>query len=102
MTEAVIVSASRTPIGRAVKGSFRDIRADDLATMVVRDVLDKVPALDPATIDDLLMGCGMPGGEQGMNIARIVAVALGYDRLPGTTVNRYVEDGVPCDQGRRG
>jgi acetyl-CoA C-acetyltransferase len=89
MTEAVIVATSRTPIGRAFKGSLREMRADDLATFIVRDVLDKVPALDPATIDDLLMGCGMPGGEQGMNIARIVAVALGYDHLPGTTVNRY-------------
>ncbi|AMM20666.1 acetyl-CoA acetyltransferase [Frondihabitans sp. PAMC 28766] len=89
MTEAVIVAASRTPIGRAFKGSLRDVRADDLATMIVRDVLSKVPALDPETIDDLMMGCGMPGGEQGMNIARIVAVALGYDHLPGTTVNRY-------------
>lgn len=89
MTEAVIVAVSRTPIGRAMKGSLRDIRPDDLAAFAVRDVLSKVPELDPESIDDLLMGCGMPGGEQGMNIARIVAVALGYDRLPGTTVNRY-------------
>ncbi|RPE74874.1 MULTISPECIES: acetyl-CoA C-acetyltransferase [unclassified Frondihabitans] len=89
MTEAVIVAVSRTPIGRAMKGSLRAIRPDDLAAFAVRDVLSKVPELDPESIDDLLMGCGMPGGEQGMNIARIVAVALGYDRLPGTTVNRY-------------
>jgi acetyl-CoA C-acetyltransferase len=89
MTEAVIVAVSRTPIGRAMKGSLRDIRPDDLAAFAVRDVLSKVPELDPESIDDLLMGCGMPGGEQGMNMARIVAVALGYDRLPGTTVNRY-------------
>ncbi|MBF4577781.1 acetyl-CoA C-acetyltransferase [Frondihabitans sp. VKM Ac-2883] len=89
MTDAVIVAVSRTPIGRAMKGSLRDIRPDDLVAFAVRDVLSKVPELDPESIDDLLMGCGMPGGEQGMNIARIVAVALGYDRLPGTTVNRY-------------
>ena len=89
MTEAVIVAVSRTPIGRAFKGSLRDMRPDDLAALAVRDVLAKVPALDPAAIDDLMMGCGMPGGEQGMNIARVVAVALGYDHLPGTTVNRY-------------
>lgn len=89
MTEAVIVATSRTPIGRAGKGSLREMRADDLAAFIVRDVLDKLPELDPATVDDLMMGCGMPGGEQGMNIARIVAVALGYDHLPGTTVNRY-------------
>lgn len=89
MTEAVIVATSRTPIGRARKGSLRDVRSDDLTAFIVRDVLGKVPALDPADIDDLLLGCGMPGGEQGMNLARIVAVALGYDHLPGTTVNRY-------------
>ncbi|WP_121371791.1 acetyl-CoA C-acetyltransferase [Frondihabitans australicus] len=87
--DAVIVAVSRTPIGRAHKGSLREMRADDLATNAVRDVLVKVPELDPATLDDLMLGCGMPGGEQGMNMARIVAVALGYDRLPGTTVNRY-------------
>jgi acetyl-CoA C-acetyltransferase len=89
VTEAVIVATSRTPIGRARKGSLRDVRADDLTAFIVRDVLGKVPSLDPADIDDLLVGCGMPGGEQGMNLARIVAVALGYDHLPGTTVNRY-------------
>ncbi|MCU1528117.1 MAG: acetyl-CoA acetyltransferase [Frondihabitans sp.] len=89
MTEAVIVATSRSPIGRAFKGSLRDVRPDDLAAFVVRDVLDKVPELDPHAISDLMMGCGMPGGEQGMNIARIVAVQLGYDFLPGTTVNRY-------------
>lgn len=89
MTEAVIVATSRTPIGRARKGSLRDVRSDDLTAFIVRDVLGKVPSLDPADIDDLLLGCGMPGGEQGMNLARIVAVALGYDHLPGTTVNRY-------------
>ncbi|GAA4684635.1 acetyl-CoA C-acetyltransferase [Frondihabitans cladoniiphilus] len=89
MTEAVIVATSRSPIGRAFKGSLVDFRPDDLATLIVRDVLDKVPSLDPRDISDLMMGCGMPGGEQGMNIARIVAVQLGYDFLPGTTVNRY-------------
>ncbi len=89
MTEAVIVATARTPIGRAFKGSLREMRADDLASFIVRDVLDRVPELDPREIGDLMMGCGMPGGEQGMNIARIVAVALGYDFLPGTTVNRY-------------
>ncbi|MFN2519156.1 MAG: acetyl-CoA C-acetyltransferase [Jatrophihabitantaceae bacterium] len=89
MTEAVIVAAVRSPIGRAVKGSLASIRPDDLATQVVRAVLDRVPALDPRDIDDLMMGCGQPGGEGGFNIARITALALGYDFLPGTTVNRY-------------
>jgi acetyl-CoA C-acetyltransferase len=89
MTEAVIVSAARSPIGRAVKGSLATIRPDELATQIVRAALDKVPALDPHDIDDLMMGCGQPGGEGGFNIARVTAVGLGYDFLPGTTVNRY-------------
>ncbi|MDT4981053.1 MAG: acetyl-CoA C-acetyltransferase, partial [Pseudonocardiales bacterium] len=89
MTEAVIVSAVRSPIGRAVKGSLASIRPDDLAAQMVRAALDKVPSLDPHEIDDLMMGCGQPGGEGGFNIARVTAVALGYDFLPGTTVNRY-------------
>ena len=89
MPEAVIVAATRSPIGRAFKGSLKDLRPDDLATTVVRAVLDKVPALDPHDVDDLLMGCGLPGGEQGYNIGRVVAVQLGYDFLPGTTVTRY-------------
>jgi acetyl-CoA C-acetyltransferase len=89
MSEAVIVSATRSPIGRAVKGSLASIRPDELATQIVRAALDKVPELDPHQIDDLMMGCGQPGGEGGFNIARITAVALGYDFLPGTTVNRY-------------
>src|ERR1700710_930056 len=89
MTEAVIVSTARSPIGRAGKGSLVDMRPDDLATQMVRAALDKVPALDPRDIDDLMMGCGQPGGEAGFNIGRAVAVELGYDFLPGTTVNRY-------------
>ncbi|MDP9094746.1 MAG: acetyl-CoA C-acetyltransferase [Actinomycetota bacterium] len=89
MPEAVIVSAVRSPIGRAVKGSLASIRPDDLATQMVRAALDAVPGLDPHDIDDLMMGCGQPGGESGFNIGRVVAVQLGYDFLPGTTVNRY-------------
>lgn len=89
MPEAVIVSTARSPIGRAAKGSLVSMRPDDLAAQMVRAALDKVPALNPHQIDDLLMGCGQPGGESGFNIARVVAVQLGYDFLPGTTVNRY-------------
>jgi acetyl-CoA C-acetyltransferase len=89
MPEAVIVSTARSPIGRAFKGSLVSMRPDDLATQMVRAALDKVPALDPRDIDDLMMGCGQPGGESGFNIARVVAVELGYDFLPGVTVNRY-------------
>ncbi|MDT4893895.1 MAG: acetyl-CoA C-acetyltransferase [Pseudonocardiales bacterium] len=89
MPEAVIVSTARSPIGRAVKGSLATIRPDELATQMVRAALDKVPSLDPHEIDDLMMGCGQPGGESGFNIARVVAVQLGFDFLSGTTVNRY-------------
>ncbi|MFE2719828.1 acetyl-CoA C-acetyltransferase [Streptomyces mirabilis] len=89
MPEAVIVSTARSPIGRARKGSLVDMRADDLVAQMVRAALDKVPALDPADIDDLILGCGLPGGEQGFNMARNVAVQLGYDTLPGTTLTRY-------------
>jgi acetyl-CoA C-acetyltransferase len=89
MPEAVIVSTARSPIGRANKGSLVDMRPDDLAAQMVRAALDKVPALDAREIDDLIMGCGQPAGEAGYNVGRAVAVELGYDFLPGTTVNRY-------------
>jgi acetyl-CoA C-acetyltransferase len=89
MAEAVIVATARSPIGRAFKGSLATMRPDDLAAQMVRAALDKVPALDPKDIDDLMMGCGQPAGEAGYNIGRAVAVELGYDFLPGTTVNRY-------------
>src|SRR6478672_5386634 len=89
MPEAVIVAAARSPIGRAFKGSLRDMRPDDLAATVVRAALDQVPQLDSEAIDDLLLGCGQPGGESGFNLARVVAVRLGYDHLPGATITRY-------------
>jgi acetyl-CoA C-acetyltransferase len=89
MPEAVIVATARSPIGRAGKGSLVDVRPDDLTAQIVRAALDKVPALDPVDIDDLYLGCGLPGGEQGFNLARVVAVELGYDFLPGATITRY-------------
>ncbi len=89
MTEAVIVATARSPIGRAGKGSLVDVRPDDLTAQIVRAALDKVPELDPREIDDLMLGCGLPGGEQGFNMARVVSVLLGHDHLPGTTVTRY-------------
>src|SRR6266699_2677604 len=89
MPEAVIVATARSPIGRAGKGSLTAIRPDNLAAQMVAAVLAKVPQLDPADIGDLILGCGLPGGEQGFNLARVVAVLLGHDHLPGTTVNRY-------------
>ena len=89
MPEAVIVATARSPIGRAGKGSLASIRPDDLAAQIVTAALTKVPQLDPDDVSDLILGCGLPGGEQGFNMARVVAVLLGHDQLPGTTVNRY-------------
>ncbi len=89
MPEAVIVATARSPIGRAAKGTMTGFRPDDLAATIVQAALDKVPQLDPSTLDDLMLGCGLPGGEQGFNMARVVAVLLGHDELPGTTVTRY-------------
>jgi acetyl-CoA C-acetyltransferase len=89
MPEAVIVAAARTPIGRAYKGLLKDLRPDDLAAHAVRSALDQVPELDASTVRDLMLGCGAPGGEQGFNLGRVVAVQLGLDSVPGTTVTRY-------------
>ncbi|MEE9242756.1 MAG: acetyl-CoA C-acyltransferase, partial [Mycobacterium sp.] len=79
MPEAVIVATARSPIGRAHKGSLVSMRPDDIAAQMVKAALEKVPALNPGEIDDLMMGCGQPAGEAGYNIARAVAVELGYD-----------------------
>jgi acetyl-CoA C-acetyltransferase len=89
MPEAVIVATARSPIGRANKGSLRDLRPDDLAALMVNEALAKTPELDTADIDDLMIGCAQPAGEQGYNIARVVSVLAGLDHVPGTTVNRY-------------
>src|SRR5262245_757428 len=89
MPEAVIVATARSPIGRAVKGSLKEVRPDDLAAFIIGTVLSKVPQLDPAELDDLYVGCAEPEGEQGLNVARRIAVQLGYDRLPASTVNRF-------------
>ncbi|MBA2573323.1 MAG: acetyl-CoA C-acetyltransferase [Actinomycetota bacterium] len=94
MPEAVIVATARSPIGRAAKGSLKDVRPDDLAASMVAAVLAKLPELDPTDIDDLMLGCGLPGGEQGFNLARVVAVLLGFDQLPATTVTRYCSSSV--------
>ena len=89
MPEAVIVATARSPIGRAAKGSLRELRPDDLTATIVEAALAKVPQLDPHAIEDLYLGCGLPGGEQGFNMARVVAVSLGLDKLPGATITRY-------------
>ena len=94
MPEAVIVSAARSPIGRANKGSLKDVRPDDLTAAMVKAALDKIPELDPSDLEDLYLGCGLPGGESGFNMGRIVAVMLGYDHLPGATITRYCSSSV--------
>ncbi len=88
MTEAVIVAYGRSPIGRARKGSLVDVRPDDLAAFVLGKVLDKVPELDRREIEDVICGCGLPGGEQGHNIGRVISILARLD-VPGVTVNRY-------------
>jgi len=88
MSEAVIVSIGRTPIGRAVKGSLIDQRPDDLGAYVVNEMLKRVPQLDRGQIDDVICGCALPGGEQSHNMGRIISILSGVG-APGTTVNRY-------------
>ncbi len=89
MPEAVIVATARSPIGRAFKGSLVSLRPDDMAAQVVKAVLAKVPQLDPATVEDVIMGCGQPAGEAGYNLARVVSLLADLPGVPGTTVNRY-------------
>ena len=94
MPEAVIVSAARSPIGRANKGSLKDLRPDDLTATIIQAALDKIPGLDPSTIDDHYLGCGLPGGESGNNMARNVNVLLGLDSVAGATITRYCSSSV--------
>jgi acetyl-CoA C-acetyltransferase len=89
MPEAVIVATARSPIGRAFKGSLVDLRPDDLAATIVKAVLAKVPQLKPTDVEDLILGCGLPGGEQGFNMGRVVAILAGMTEVPGTTITRY-------------
>src|SRR5208337_2714015 len=95
MPEAVIVAAVRTPVGRAPKGALSTVRPDDLAALAVRKALDRVPSLDKATIDDVILGCAQPEGEQGWNIARMAALRAGLPvEIPGVTVNRLCASGL--------
>jgi acetyl-CoA C-acetyltransferase len=89
MPEAVIVAATRSPIGRAVKGSLVSIRPDDLSAQIVKALMAKVPQVEATDVEDLIMGCGQPAGEAGFNIARVVAILSGLEGVPGVTVNRY-------------
>lgn len=93
MPEAVIVSAARTPIGRANKGSLKDFRPDDLTAFIAQAALDKIPALDPKDVDDFYLGVGLPGGEAGNNMARIVTTLMGTE-IPGATITRYCSSSV--------
>lgn len=94
MPEAVIVATARSPIGRARKGSLKDIRPDALVGQMIQAALDQVPQLDPNTIDDLQLGCAIPEGYQGGNLARTVAVQLGLDAVPGATVTRFCASSI--------
>jgi acetyl-CoA C-acetyltransferase len=94
MPEAVIVAAARTPIGRAVKGSLKDLRPDDLAATIIRAALDKVPELDRHAVDDVYLGCGLPGGESGFNMGRVVNILNGMDDVPAATIARYCASSV--------
>src|SRR5574340_1581219 len=95
MPEAVIVSSVRTPVGRGYKGSLRTTRPDDLAALVIKEALARVPGLDPAKIDDVILGCAMPEGEQGMNVARIAALRAGLPvETSAMTINRFCSSGL--------
>src|SRR3954451_19458030 len=95
MPEAVIVSATRSPIGRANKGSLTELRSDDLTATIIQAALAKVPELDPTTIDDHYLGCGLPGGESGNNMARVVNILLGLHDVPRAPLPRYPSSPVP-------
>jgi acetyl-CoA C-acetyltransferase len=94
VTDAVVVAIARSPIGRAIKGTLRDMRPDDLAAHIVRAALDRVPQLVPTRLDDLYLGAWEHSGAQSENIARRVAVQLGLDGVPGATVNRACASSV--------
>jgi acetyl-CoA acyltransferase len=95
MPEAVIVSAVRTPVGRAYKGSLRATRPDDLAALVIKEALARVPGVDAKEIDDVILGCAMPEGEQGMNVARIAALRAGLPvETSAMTINRFCSSGL--------
>lgn len=95
MQEAVIVNCLRTPVGKAPRGMLRTTRPDDMAAAVFKALLEAAPGLDPAEIDDVILGCAMPEAEQGMNMARIAALRAGLpDSVPGMTVNRFCSSGL--------
>jgi len=95
MTKAYIIASVRTAVGKAYKGSLKDTRPDDLGAIAIRGALSRVPSLDPAQVDDVIMGCAMPEAEQGMNVARTCALAAGIpDHVPAMTINRFCSSGL--------
>jgi len=95
MAKVYIISAVRTAVGRAYKGSLKNTRPDDLGAVAIRGAIERVPNLDPARVDDVIFGCAMPEGEQGMNVARICALKAGLpDSVPAMTVNRFCSSGL--------
>ncbi len=95
MTEAVVVDCLRTPVGKAPRGSLRNSRPDDLAALVIRALLERYPAVPKEEIDDVILGCAMPEGESGMNMARMAALRAGLpDIVPGVTINRFCSSGL--------
>ena len=95
MRDAVIVAAVRTPVGKAKRGGLATVRADEMATIVIKELLKRTPELDPAEIDDVIVGCAFPEGEQGMNMARLTALNAGLPyTVPAETINRFCSSGV--------
>ena len=93
--DAYIVAATRTPVGRAPRGMFRNTRPDDLLVHVLKRVLAQAPSVDPGAVEDVIIGCAMPEGEQGMNVARVALLLAGMpDRVPGLTINRFCSSGL--------
>jgi len=95
MAKVYVVSAVRTPVGRAFRGTLKDTRPDDLGAVAIRAAVERVPNLDPARVDDVIFGCAMPEGVQGMNVARICALKAGLpDSVPAMTINRFCSSGL--------
>jgi acetyl-CoA acyltransferase len=93
--EAVIVSAVRTPVGKAKRGGMATVRPDEMGAAVIKELLNRTPNLDPAQIEDVVLGCAFPEGEQGMNVARTISIRAGLpDTVPAETINRYCSSGV--------
>jgi acetyl-CoA acyltransferase len=95
MKEAVIVSAARTAVGRAKRGTLADVRPDEMAAVVIKEVLNRAPAVEAGDVEDVILGCAFPEGEQGMNVARVALLRAGLPySVPGQTVNRFCSSGL--------